>query len=175
MLPPYNDFFKVGWSESGNHDNNIYNQNWSEWNHGMKPIVAKPAPNGRTRAVNAAASAGGRDAMPSGDVAVGPDTTTSTLDSTRYEIHVPTNIELAPNLKGSLMLTTGDLDNNVHPGGTIRLAQALIKANKRFDFFVVPGQPHAYRDMVNYTNRRMLEYFAEKLLGDTYLGAGGIK
>ncbi len=30
LLPPYNDFFKVGVSESGNHDNNIYNQNWSE-------------------------------------------------------------------------------------------------------------------------------------------------
>ncbi len=69
------------------------------------------------------------------------------------------------------MLTTGDLDNNVHPGGTIRLANALIKANKRFDFLIVPGQPHSYRDMVNYTNRRMLEYFAERLLGDRYQGA----
>ena len=29
LLPPYNEFFKVGVSESGNHDNNIYNQNWS--------------------------------------------------------------------------------------------------------------------------------------------------
>ena len=26
MLPPYNDFFKVGVSSAGNHDNNIYNQ-----------------------------------------------------------------------------------------------------------------------------------------------------
>ena len=40
MLPPYNDFFKVGVSTSGNHDNNIYNQNWSEQYHGLR-IVAK--------------------------------------------------------------------------------------------------------------------------------------
>ena len=73
------------------------------------------------------------------------------------------------------MLTTGDLDNNVHPGGTIRLAEALIKANKRFDFFVVPGQPHSYRTMVNYTNRLMLEYFAEHLMGDDTRAGAEIK
>ena len=32
------------------------------------------------------------------------------------------------------MLVTGDIDNNVHPANTYRLADALIKANKRFDF-----------------------------------------
>ena len=36
MLPPYNDFFKVGVSSAGNHDNNIYNQNWSEQYHGLR-------------------------------------------------------------------------------------------------------------------------------------------
>src|SRR5262249_19620174 len=29
----YPDFFKVGWSESGNHENNIYNNSWSEKHH----------------------------------------------------------------------------------------------------------------------------------------------
>ena len=43
LLPPYNEFFKVGVSESGNHDNNIYNQNWSEQYHGLK-IIAKDQP-----------------------------------------------------------------------------------------------------------------------------------
>ena len=38
LLPPYNDFFKVGVSASGNHDNNIYNQNWSEQNHGLREV-----------------------------------------------------------------------------------------------------------------------------------------
>src|SRR5581483_1842569 len=45
LLPPYNEFFKVGVSESGNHHNNIYNQNWSEQYHGLK-IIAKGG-NGR--------------------------------------------------------------------------------------------------------------------------------
>src|SRR6185369_9177616 len=47
MLPPYNDFFKVGVSSSGNHDNNIYNQNWSEQYHGLRTIVAGAGRGGR--------------------------------------------------------------------------------------------------------------------------------
>ena len=57
------------------------------------------------------------------------------------------------------------MDNNVHPANTIRLVNALIKANKRFDFMILPGKPHGYGDMVPYTNRLMFEYFAEHLLG----------
>ena len=34
----YPDFFKVAWSESGNHENNIYNNSWSEKNHGVKEV-----------------------------------------------------------------------------------------------------------------------------------------
>ena len=49
LLPPYNEFFKVGVSESGNHDNNIYNQNWSEQYHGLK-VVAKAAAERRAQA-----------------------------------------------------------------------------------------------------------------------------
>ncbi len=40
LLPPFNEFFKVGVSESGNHDNNIYNQNWAEQYHGLKWVAA---------------------------------------------------------------------------------------------------------------------------------------
>ena len=36
LVPPYNDFFKVGVSSAGNHDNNIYNANWSEQHHGLR-------------------------------------------------------------------------------------------------------------------------------------------
>ncbi len=34
----YPDFFKVAWSESGNHENNIYNNTWSEKHHGIKEV-----------------------------------------------------------------------------------------------------------------------------------------
>ena len=37
----YPDFFKVGWSESGNHENNIYNNTWSEKHHGVKEVDDK--------------------------------------------------------------------------------------------------------------------------------------
>jgi dipeptidyl aminopeptidase/acylaminoacyl peptidase len=160
LQPPYNDFFKVGVSSSGNHDNNIYNQNWSEWNYGLKLIVQN-GDSSRTRARAGRRGAAGRTPM------YGAADTTA-QDSIRFDIHVPTNIELAKNLKGNLLLTTGDMDNNVHPGNTIRLVNALIKANKRFDFMIMPGKPHGYGDLQPYFNRMMMEYFAEHLLGDYY-------
>ena len=46
----------------------------------------------------------------------------------KFEYSIDKNSELAKNLKGRLLLTTGDIDNNVHPANTLRMAQALIKA-----------------------------------------------
>ncbi len=86
--------------------------------------------------------------------------------ATRFEIKIPTNAELAPNLKGKLLLVHGDMDNNVHPANTLRLADALIKANKRFDMLILPGKAHGFADYQPYFNQRMWEYFAEHLLGD---------
>ena len=63
-----------------------------------------------------------------------------------FEIKVPTNAELAANLKGALMLVHGEIDNNVHPANTMRLADALIKANKRFDMLIIPGKRHGFGD-----------------------------
>ena len=64
------------------------------------------------------------------------------------------------------------MDNNVHPAGTIRLMNALIKANKRFDFILIPGKAHGYGDMQPYFTERMMEYFAQHLLGDRYGNSG---
>jgi len=83
-----------------------------------------------------------------------------------FEYNIDKNSELAANLKGRLLLVTGDIDNNVHPANTIRMAQALIKANKRFDFFLFPGQRHGYGDMGNYWFWVKADYFVEHLLGD---------
>ena len=90
---------------------------------------------------------------------------------TKLEIHVPTNAELAANLKGHLLLVHGEVDNNVHPAGTMRLVDALIKANKRFDMLIIPGKRHGYGDAQPYFTQRMWEYFAEHLLGDHLSGA----
>ena len=48
----YPDFFKVAVSESGNHENNIYNNTWSEKHHGIKEIDDA----GRQREVRVSAS-----------------------------------------------------------------------------------------------------------------------
>ena len=85
---------------------------------------------------------------------------------TTFSYNIDKNSELAQNLKGHLMLATGDIDNNVHPANTIRMANALIKANKRFDFVLLPGQRHGFGDMSEYFFWRMGDYFAEHLLGD---------
>lgn len=176
LLPPYNEFFKVGWSESGNHDNNIYNQNWSEWNHGVRVVARADSARGNARG-GAAAGAQRRGGPGAGNGASREVVQDSTnYDNVRFEIRVPTNHELAANLKGNLALVTGDLDNNVHPGGTIKLANALMRANKRFDLFIYPGEPHGYRGVVGTYNQRMLmEYFAEHLMGDYYRGNSEIR
>jgi dipeptidyl-peptidase-4 len=49
---------------------------------------------------------------------------------------------------------------------TMRLADALIKANKRFDQFILPGQRHAYGPDANYFFWVRADYFCRWLLGD---------
>ena len=79
-----------------------------------------------------------------------------------FECKIPTSMELAGNLKGYLMLITGDMDNNVHPASTMRMADALIKAEKRFDMLVLPGVDHGVGD--KYYINLIRSYFAEHLL-----------
>jgi len=138
MLPPYNDFFKVGVSSAGNHDNNVYNQNWSEQHHGLREV---------------------RNGNGNGNGEVDEMAVT-------FDIDVPTNHELAKNLKNRLLLVHGDMDNNVHPAGTIRLVKALIDEGKRFDFMLFPGMAHGFEGYSGYFQNMMFEYFAEHLIGD---------
>ena len=85
---------------------------------------------------------------------------------TSFTYNIEKNQDLVKNLKGHLMLSTGDIDNNVHPANTIRVANALIKANKRFELVLLPGQRHGYGDMVEYFFWRMADYFTQYLMGD---------
>ncbi|MEO8027033.1 MAG: DPP IV N-terminal domain-containing protein, partial [Bryobacteraceae bacterium] len=88
-----------------------------------------------------------------------------------FEYSIDKNSELAKNLKGHLMLATGDMDDNVHPGNTLRLADALIKANKRFDMVVLPGIRHPYAADTEYFFWVRAEYFAKHLIGAADRGA----
>jgi dipeptidyl-peptidase-4 len=121
------EFFKVGISESGNHDNSIYNRWWSEKHDGVTEVTKD--------------------------------------DKTTFEYEIDKNQDIAKNLKGHLLLMTGDIDNNVHPSNTYRVVDALIKANKRFDMIVLPGMRHPYTADADYVYWRRVDYFSEWLLG----------
>jgi dipeptidyl-peptidase-4 len=129
----YPDFFKVAVSSSGNHENNVYNKEWSEKHHGVKETTDKDG-------------------------------------NVKFEYSIDKNSELAKNLKGHLMLATGDIDDNVHMAGTLRMADALIKANKRFDMFVIPGKRHGYADATDYFFWVRADYFCRYLIGDSPVG-----
>lgn len=78
---------------------------------------------------------------------------------------VKTVQELAPNLKGHLLLATGDNDQNVHSAHTFRLVDALIRANKNFDLLVLPGQSHHYEGVYEtYFQKKKRDYFSQYLL-----------
>jgi dipeptidyl aminopeptidase/acylaminoacyl peptidase len=187
LQKPYNEFFKAAVASSGNHDNNIYNNGWAERYHGMKEVAVKKEETG-TRAAGTATKqdtnrteqGGGNDAED--DTGQQKKQSEQTTQGTRgqekdakaemrYEIKVPTNAELAANLKGALLLVHGDMDNNVHPANTMRLVDALIKANKRFEMLILPGQRHGYGLDQPYFTQRMWDFFADHLLGDRQRGA----
>jgi dipeptidyl aminopeptidase/acylaminoacyl peptidase len=237
LQKPYNEFFKAAVASSGNHDNNIYNDGWSERYHGLKEVAiddkkttgttTTTATTGTTGTNNRGTGGGRRqrqnppedelDAQIEADlteyletfdpadqssveelerrladyktklaelkkaqaeetkVAAKPTATPIPVASlppkTRFEILVPTNAELASNLKGHLLLVHGEVDNNVHPANTMRLVDALIKANKRFDLLVIPGARHGYGTAQPYFTQRMWDFFAEHLLNDRQVGA----
>ena len=87
---------------------------------------------------------------------------------TTFNYSIKTNQELAKNLKGSLLLVTGDIDDNVNPANTIRVVNALIRANKRFEMLVLPGQHHGYSDMNEYFFWRLADFYSENLLGTSH-------
>jgi dipeptidyl-peptidase-4 len=67
----------------------------------------------------------------------------------------------AKNLKGKLFIHHGAVDDNVHPGNTIQLVEALLKENKKFDLMIYPEQQHGI-GFRRYGESRV-EYFIEHL------------
>jgi dipeptidyl-peptidase-4 len=179
LQKPYNEFFKAGVASAGNHDNNIYNNFWSERYHGLKEVPIKEDKK-EIKEEKKDRTKGPKDDMTPAAPPVKAEKTTSATKTetpvapppkTKFEIKVPTNAELAANLKGRLLLVHGELDNNVHPANTMRLVDALIKANKRFDMLMLPGKRHGFGEYSPYFQRRMEEFFAEHLLDDRRRGA----
>ncbi len=136
-LLSYPDFYKAAASSAGNHDNNVYNKWWSETHNGVKRKDKKKK-----------------------------DEDGNEYTETKWDAKIKTNQSLAKNLKGHLLLTHGTRDNNVNPANSLRLANELMKAGKRFDYMPIVGARHGYGSKRNYYEQMMWYFFAEHLLGD---------
>ncbi|RYG31712.1 S9 family peptidase, partial [bacterium] len=73
------------------------------------------------------------------------------------------NIDNAAKLKGRLMLMVGELDDNVPPESTYRLADALEKAGKEFELVLLTNQRHTGGGP--YGERKRRDFFVRHLLG----------
>jgi dipeptidyl aminopeptidase/acylaminoacyl peptidase len=78
---------------------------------------------------------------------------------------VTSNLPLAANLKGKLLLAHGEMDDNVLPMQALKLADALVKANRDFDLLIVPNERHDMFITSPYFIRRKWDYFVRNLLG----------
>jgi len=74
------------------------------------------------------------------------------------------NLTIAGNLKGKLLLVHGDIDNNVNPACTLGLVNELIKANKDFDLLILPNHDHNLSGNTYFIRRRW-DYFVKHLYG----------
>lgn len=134
----YPDFYKASVASAGNYDNTIYNKGFVEIHYGVNEKATTK-----------------KDSL-------GVENTTYD-----YHVRVGTVQELAKNYKNGLLLFTGGMDKTVNPIHTMRLADALIKARKDFDMFVLPGATHGFfsQDELFYEHK-MWRHFARHLLGD---------
>ena len=74
------------------------------------------------------------------------------------------NVTNAGNLQGKLLLIVGELDRNVDPASTLQVVDALIRADKDFEFLLVPGGGHGVGSR-KYGMRRTRDFFVRHLLG----------
>ena len=83
-----------------------------------------------------------------------------------FDFAAHSNSALAHNLQGKLLLAHGEMDDNVTPHLTMRLVDALIKANKDFDLLIIPNAEHSIFHHQAYWLRRRWDYFVEHLMGE---------
>ncbi len=73
------------------------------------------------------------------------------------------NVTNAYKLQGDLLLIVGEEDTNVPPESTYRVADALIKSGKQFDFLAIPGLGHS--DGGPYGKKKKRDFFVKSLYG----------
>lgn len=70
------------------------------------------------------------------------------------------NLTHIADLKGALLLTVGELDTNVDPSSTYQVVDALIKADKDFDYIMVPGGGHGIGESPH-LRRKRIDFFRQ--------------
>lgn len=74
------------------------------------------------------------------------------------------NMSVAANLTGKLLLIHGDIDDNVPVTESFRLAQALINAGRDVDLVILPNTTHAVVQPFYW--RKLRDYFTRNLLDE---------
>jgi dipeptidyl-peptidase-4 len=78
-------------------------------------------------------------------------------------------IPYAKNLKGKLLIMHGAVDNNVHPGNTTQLIDALVEAGRQFDLMLYPGNRHGLRGAAGrHASQKRIDFLIEHLEPPTY-------
>ncbi len=73
------------------------------------------------------------------------------------------NVTHAHLLRGKLFLAVGELDRNVDPSSTYQVADALVRADKSFEYLVMPGAGHGvFR--TSYGRKRLEDFFVKTFL-----------
>ncbi|MFF8509890.1 DPP IV N-terminal domain-containing protein [Streptomyces sp. NPDC015492] len=75
------------------------------------------------------------------------------------------SLDLADRLAGRLLLVHGEMDDQVHPQQTLRLAERLLAAGKDFELHVVPGAEHTFIDCLAHVRTRCWDFLVRELTG----------
>lgn len=94
------------------------------------------------------------------DKAWWPEVSMGIADDATWERN--SNISVAGNLKGKLMLIHGDIDDNVPVAASLRLSNALIKAGKPHELVILPNTNHAV--MQPYYWNKLTSFFVTHLI-----------
>jgi len=90
----------------------------------------------------------------------------STPDKNKDGYEKTSVVGAAANLKGHLVLTHGEMDDNVHLQNAVQLIYALEKADKDFEFVLYPQSRHGLaRDLRTWDRRMTWRQIREHLLG----------
>lgn len=92
-----------------------------------------------------------------------------------YQATAPVNA--ADKMHGHVLLIHGEVDDNVHPSGTLRMAAALQNAGKDFDMMIYPNSAHAIHNpgqvwhLMRMTDRFLTRHLLDRPAADPAQGS----